>query len=187
MWETFRRVLVQHMGMFRPLTIVELGGADSDVYHRCLLDFDVAAYHAIDQNGAGLSRLKRRALSVTIHHQDILHASTAGLAADLVLSAGLVEHFTPSGTEAAIAHHFALAKPGGLVLLSFPRPTPIYWLTRWLATAIGMFSADLYERPLRRREVEPIIRRHGELLAYETVWSVGLTQSVVLARRHAVS
>lgn len=184
MWSVCRRLIVAQLGAAQALTVVELGGADSNVYQRFSDDFDVLAYHAVDQNGAGLSRLKRRALSVTVHHHDLLRVALP-VKADVVLSTGLVEHFLPLGTETAIAQHFAHCKPGGLVLLSFPRPTPMYWLTRWVATKIGMFSKDLYERPLRRREVAPIVERYGELLAYETVWSVGLTQSVVLCRKRA--
>lgn len=128
-------------------------------------------------------RFRRRGGRHTYGHDvDLLTDPLPRLQADIVFSAGLIEHFTPDDTARMIAAHAALVKPGGLILMSFPRPTVPYWVTRWLATWLGMFSVDLYERPLTRADIEPVIMQHGKVLAYETIWTTLLTQSLVAVR-----
>jgi hypothetical protein len=184
MWHEFKTVLQPHVPDHH-LTVVELGGADSDILHRFEKSFSVNQYHVVDNNEAGLKRFhKRYGNGVGVAHlKDLVEESPPDLQADLAISGGLIEHFEPTGTTSMIQRHFDCVRPGGLVLMSFPRSTVPYWLTRKLATRLGLFSADHYERPLDPGEIRPVLQKHGEVLAYTTIWSIGLTQSVTLTRK----
>lgn len=104
-------------------------------------------------------------------------------AADLVFSVGLVEHFEPKETNAAVQAHFDLLRRGGIAIVTFPTPTGLYRITRALITALGMWRFP-DERPLNSLEVISAIRERGELVWQKTLWPLMLTQHLVVARKH---
>jgi cyclopropane fatty-acyl-phospholipid synthase-like methyltransferase len=92
----------------------------------------------------------------------------------VVLSVGLIEHFTPGGTRTAIENHFRYCKPGGLVILSYPTPTPLYRVARSIAE---FFQAWRFpdERPLGRGEVHETAVRYGALVEDRILWPLVFT------------
>lgn len=165
------------------LSIVEIGGANSCFLDAILVRFPCRSYDIIDTNEYGLSLLSGRTGEgsvVRLHKANILGHSI-GVTADLVFSVGLVEHFKPRETRAAILAHFDLLRPGGTAIITFPVPTRLYRVTRTVIEALGMWRfAD--ERPLDPREVRSAIRERGEVVWEKTLWPLVLTQHVMVAK-----
>ena len=103
------------------------------------------------------------------------------LDADLVFSIGLIEHFLPQNTARAIQTHFACAKPGSLVIITFPTPTWLYVIARFLTEMAGAWKFP-DERPLHLKEVIDEVTKYGEILDISINWPVVFTQGIVVAR-----
>lgn len=180
-------LLVRLIGRFapdRPFTMAEWGGANSCFLDRMLTEFAPAAYHVLDNNRLGLDLLAERTADrpeVHIHQADVLAGVPEQVRADVVYSVGLIEHFDPPGTARAIAAHAKLARPGGIVLLSFPTPTWLYRLSRRIAERAGVWAFP-DERPLPAGEVLPELARHGRIVHTCVNWPICLTQRIVVAR-----
>ncbi len=180
-------LLVRLIRRFAPegsFSMAEWGGANSCFLDRMLTEFAPTAYHVLDNNRLGLDLLARRTADrpdVHIHQADVLADPPAGIQADVVYSVGLIEHFDPARTARAIEAHAKLAKPGGIVLLSFPTPTWLYRLSRRIAERAGVWAFP-DERPLPKREVLPALARHGRILHTCVNWPICLTQRIVIAR-----
>ena len=181
------RVLLRMMRQFAgagPLSIVEIGGANS-----CFLDSILAAipcrrYDVVDTNRYGLSLLERRAADsgvVHLHQQSVLSLALEP-SADLVYSVGLVEHFDPAETRRAVLAHFDAVRTGGIVLVTFPTPTRLYRAARKSIELAGMWKFP-DERPLRPAEVRQAIGERGEVLHEMTLWPLVLTQYLIVARK----
>ena len=98
---------------------------------------------------------------------------------DLVFSIGLIEHFDKSGTAKAIASHFQLCKPKGMVLITFPTPTLLYKLIRRMAEFARIWR--FYdERPLNFEEVITECSKFGIKKHNSILWAIGLTQGYVV-------
>lgn len=89
--------------------------------------------------------------------------------ADLVFSFGLIEHFFETDTRHAVASHFDLAKPGGLVFLSFPTQPLRYRLVRSVLEMVSLWPF-VGERPLTFVEVRSYASLFGMELASVPVW-----------------
>lgn len=184
---TERRVvdlLATHTAGNGALRICELGGANSCFLAAILNHLPVAAYHILDNNARGLDLLSDRRdadARVSWAAQDILRLDDAAPEFDVVFSIGLIEHFEPADCARAIAAHFALARQGGLVLISFPTPTRLYRATRALLEWGGLWRFP-DERPLGFAEVMASVAPRGTLLHRSINWPVILTQGFVVAR-----
>ena len=170
------------------ISIVEIGGANSCFVDRILADVPCGSYDVVDTNQYGLSLLAQRAgLSdvVRLHQQSVLalHLDTP---ADLVFSVGLIEHFDPGKTREAILAHFRALRPGGIAILTFPRPTLLYRITRGLIEMAGMWRF-FDERPLEPEEVIATVRESGDVMYQKTLWPLFLTQQLVVARKRTVT
>lgn len=179
--------LISHLRRWLPMPephILELGGANSCFVDALYAALAPAGYVAVDNNSLGLSLLEKRSATLpglrTIaddvldpHHQE---------QADLVFSVGLIEHFDPAGTARAIATHYRFAKPGALVLISFPTPTWLYRTTRAAAQACGLWRFH-DERPLGFAEVRAAMAQEGEILATDLIWPIMLTQGLLIGRK----
>jgi len=166
------------------LAIVEIGGANSCFLDRLVAEFAPRSYDVVDTNQYGLNLLARRApagSSLHLHRESVL-AMCLPATADIVFSVGLVEHFNPADTRAAILAHFDVIRTGGLVVITFPTPTPLYRATRSFIESIGQWKFH-DERPLRPPEVLQATRERGELLFRKTLWPLMLTQHLVVARK----
>lgn len=165
--------------------IVEWGGGNScfmEAVYRTLMP---VRYTVCDTNALGLQLIRQRASQfpgLNAEQSDVLTPSAHALQADIVFSVGLIEHFDPAGTARAIDSHFACAKPGGLVVISFPTPTLLYRATRWCAERLQMWAFP-DERPLQFAEVERSMAQWGKYLASDLIWPIVLTQGMLVFRK----
>ena len=166
--------------------IIELGGGNSafcDTFKDCLY---VQFYTVVDSNPRGtlLFWMKHPdSFNYPVVCADILTLDPASLEhADLVFSVGLVEHFPEEQTKIAIRRHFELAKPGGLVLITFPTPTFSYRLIRRVAEKLGIWRFP-DERPIQLEDAVRLCAEHGEVIAKRLNRAILLTQGIVLARK----
>ena len=166
------------------LSIVEIGGANSCFLDGILAEVRCARYDIVDTNRYGLELLEKRLGrndTVHLHRQSVLDMSLPSQA-DVVFSVGLVEHFDPPGTRAAVLAHFDALRPGGTLILTFPTPTVLYRVTRRLIEMAGMWKFH-DERPLQTAEVTEAIRERGEVVYRKTLWPLLLTQQLIVARK----
>jgi len=166
------------------LSIVEIGGANSCFLDGILSAVRCARYDIVDTNRYGLELLEKRLGGndkVHLHRESVLDMSL-GSQADIVFSVGLVEHFDPPGTRAAVLAHFDALRPGGTLILTFPTPTPLYRATRRLIEMLGMWKFH-DERPLGAAEVSEAIRERGDIVYRKTLWPLILTQHLIVARK----
>lgn len=166
------------------LVIAELGGANSCFFERVHAALRPREYHVVDLNQYGLDRMRERLGprdDVRYHRQDVLDLRLA-IEADAVFSVGLVEHFGPDGTRAAVRAHLRILRPGGVCLLSFPTPTLPYRATRRMAELLGMWAFP-DERPLGRREVAAALEPESAVVETSILWPIVLTQMFVVARK----
>jgi SAM-dependent methyltransferase len=166
------------------LNVVEIGGANSCFLDAIVRELRPAVYSVVDTNRKGLSLLEKRAAGlecVQLRQESVL-AMSLGPTADVAFSVGLVEHFDERQPRAAVLAHFDVVRTGGLVVISFPTPTPLYRATRKLIEAVGMWKFH-DERPLSRGEVLPVIAERGEILREKVLWPLMLTQSMVVAKK----
>lgn len=175
----------------RGKTIAELGGANSCFFDQIREKLKPSEYHIIDNNLAGLDKFHKRALksdpgsgAVFLHNQDVLnlHPDNLKKQVDVVFSVGLIEHFSVEDTRKAIESHFKLLKSEGILILSFPTPTPLYRLTRFMSEILGMWIFH-DERPLTREEVIHGMAGYGTVLHEKIVWPILLTQFMIVARK----
>ena len=166
------------------LSIVEIGGANSCFVDSILEKVPCESYDVVDTNEYGLSLLgKRENLSKVVHlHQQSVLDLELERPADLVFSVGLVEHFDPRRTREAVLAHFGVLRPGGVAIITFPRPTLLYRMTRGLIEALGMWRF-FDERPLEPEEVVAAVQEMGEVMFQKTLWPLFLTQQLVVARK----
>ena len=168
------------------ISIVEIGGANSCFVDSILEAVPCASYDVVDTNQYGLSLLaKRGGLSevVRLHRQSVLELAL-DRPADLVFSVGLVEHFDPQRTREAVLAHFHALRPGGIAIITFPRPTPLYRAARRLIEMVGMWKF-FDERPLQPEEVIAAIQETGEVMYQQLLWPLVLTQQLIVARKRA--
>ena len=179
--------LLRHLQRWLPTPrpcIVELGGANSCFISALYHQLNPAQYVAVDNNRYGLTLLSERCkdlTGLTVLEDDVQNPQQQATA-DLVFSVGLIEHFDEAGTARAIATHFRYARPGGLVLISFPTPTWLYRSVRSLAELTGSWRFP-DERPLTFAEVANTMQAHGELLAHDLNLAIMLTQVLLIGRK----
>lgn len=183
------RILTDLIGRFREGrldTIVELGGAGSCLLELINRKFAPRRYWVIDNNQTGLDLISRRFESdgsVSCCHQDVLDLRVE-MQADLVLSVGLIEHFSPADTRRAILAHFRLLRPGGIAIITFPTPTWLYRLSRRVCEFLGLWRFP-DERPVRREEVAAVIDQQADILYEKINWPILFTQMIIVARRRS--
>ncbi len=171
----------------RPLTVIEFGGGNSAFYPAFAAAFELGAYIAVDSSPAGLEALRRRAGAAAsggvlqLRQQDIL-GEPLPATGDIALSVGLIEHFSGTDLARAVASHVAPLRDGGLVILGFPTPTWLYRLVRGAAEQLGRWPFP-DETPLAGDAVAHLLGPRCRLLKQETLWSIGVTQAYVVARR----
>lgn len=176
---TALRLVAEAGSLSRAPSVIEIGGAASHFAPHFLHAWpQTTSYTALDINEAGLATVPP---GVTPLHCDIL-GDLPSLTASLVVSTGVIQAFDQVDVARAIGSHFALAEKGGLVLMTFPRDTWVYWIFRWIFTKLGLFPRDLYERPLTVREVATLVGDRGTVIGVKTVWSIGFTHTFLLLK-----
>lgn len=165
-------------------TIIELGGANSCSFQRLNDEFKPKKFIIVDNNQTGLDKFIERIDNkdnVIIQNDNILGLKEK-YDCDLAFSLGLIEHFSEQDTRKAIISHFNSVKPGGIVIITFPTPTLLYRMTRKAAEILRLWIFH-DERPLKYNEVEKTIKQHGEILHSKIIWSIFLTQYIVVAKK----
>jgi hypothetical protein len=177
------RLIKKHADFTQPVSIAELGGANSCFYDLIKIEIDPKIYYVIDNNELGLKRLQEKTDSkaVSIYNADVLNFKST-IKADIVFSIGLVEHFTVENTAKAIRSHFEIVKDEGLVIISFPTPTLLYRISRLLSELLGLWIFH-DERPLEMREVLDEVISNGTLLYKGIIWPIFFTQGIIIAKK----
>lgn len=167
-----------------PISIVEIGGANSCFVDAILARVRCRSYDVVDTNRHGLSLLEKRLGKtglIRLHEKSVFDL-WLDEQADLVFSAGLVEHFDPAGTRKAVLAHFDVLRPEGVAIITFPTPTFLYRGVRRLLETAGMWAFP-DERPLEPAEVMDAVAECASILEHRTIWPLLLTQHVVVARK----
>lgn len=168
-------------------TVTELGGANSCFVDRVCAELKPQVYTVVDRNQYGLSLLDgwrppAPATSRLIARHADVRDLEVGEPSDAVFSVGLVEHFEPAVTRAVLRTHFAMTKPGGIVVVSYPTPTVLYRMARRALEFFGLWTFP-DERPLRFAEVAPAVADLGDVIARRMLWPLLLTQEMVTFRK----
>lgn len=177
--------LLKSAGIHPNPDVLELGGGGSSFFPAFDRAFHPHDYKAVDNCIEGLRLfLKQNILNdnVSVLSCDLL-APPPVLQADVVLSFGLIEHFSPQDTPVVIQRHFRFAKPGAIVLITFPSPCFPYPLVRTTAELFRIWQFP-DERPLRLSEVASVCAQFGTVLKTGLNRSILLTQGYVLARKN---
>ena len=97
---------------------------------------------------------------------------------DLVMSIGLMEHFSGNNRKRGMEYHRLLAKKGGIVFLIVPnRRNLFYWLIRGIRTLTGTWTIDV-EIPFSSSELIKAARETGFADAY-VIGYTGLWRDLV--------
>ena len=165
--------------------IIELGGGNSSFCDMLIQRLHASHYTVVDSNprGVELFRQKHPEAETSAVCTDLFELDAASVPpADLVFSVGLVEHFPEEQTKHAIRRHFELAKPGGLVLITFPVPTFSYRMIRRTAEKLGIWRFP-DERPIPLKDAVALCGEHGEIIDACLNRAILLTQGIMLARK----
>ena len=82
----------------------------------------------------------------------------------------------------AVAAHFDFLKPGGIAVITFPTPTPLYRCARRVAEWSGAWVFH-DERPLRLEEVAATAEPHGWMVLNRILWPIIFTQYLTVWRK----
>ncbi len=167
------------------LSLIELGGANSAFLETIIDKIKPAEYLIIDNSQAGLDKTKNRISetdNIMLFNQDILNLNF-DRQVDLVFSVGVIEHFDRAGTQKAIQSHFDLLKPGGIALITFPTPTLLYRIVRFLAELTGLWIFH-DERPLLFEEVNETAKLYGTKQSFKIIWPIMLTQGIAVFQKN---
>lgn len=169
---------------FSPVkTICELGGANSCFFSVIRKSFPEALYTIIDNNEQGVNLFKKNHAEdqqIDTKLLDILASNNVPTMNDVVFSVGLIEHFSPADTTKVIHKHFLCSKPGGLVIITFPTPTWLYKILRFMSEKCHVWIFH-DERPLHIADVVAEIEPYARVITSFINWRTLLTQGVIIA------
>jgi len=169
-----------------PLVIAEIGGANSCFMDDIQREIKPAQYHIIDNNQLGLDLLSSRpdiGRTVYLHNQDVLSLSQdKELSADVAISVGLIEHFSADNLPRVIQAHFAILKPKGVTIITYPTPTFLYRIARSISELLNLWIFH-DETPLKVDDVLAIIKPMGKLRYSGINWPIVFTQGIVVVEK----
>lgn len=166
-------------------SMLELGGGDSCFYIFFSNINKNLEYNVIDSNEYGVELFNKK------HEKEGVKAFCHNIFEynndkqyDLVLSSGLIEHFSESGTADMIKKHFDFCKQDGYVLMTFPTPTFLYTSVRKTLELMGKW---IYhdERPLKLEEVYKECGKYGKIIDYKLMWLLGTTQYAIFIQKES--
>ncbi|MBU1194136.1 MAG: class I SAM-dependent methyltransferase [Proteobacteria bacterium] len=176
----------KHFGSTQGMSLTEIGGANSAFLELLLQELKPSEYAIIDSNATGLEKTRERIQpqdNVQLLQKDILTGAFDRQTSDLVLSVGLIEHFDQKGTQKAIQAHFEILKPGGYAVITFPTPTFLYRISRFISQKLGLWIFH-DERPLMITEVLETAQNYGRLLEYKIIWPIFFTQGLAVFKKN---
>jgi len=181
-WQLIR-FMKKYLPAGRPVTLAEMGGANSCFFEEVNRQIRPSAYHIFDNSklGLDLSRERISATNVVLHEQDVLEMRS-DLTVDLAFSVGLIEHFDPANTKKAVQAHLHIVNPGSIVLISYPTPTFLYRATRFLSELFHMWIFH-DERPIQLDELTACVAGAGTICEKKILWPLLLTQQMVVIRK----
>ena len=181
----------RHAPRREALSILEIGGGNSCFLAGLMEQFHFGEYLILDNSTEGMRRARERFAPVYGDRVRYREADVFEPAADLagrydvVLSVGLIEHFTDEEIVRLVRLHADFARPDGLVVIAVPTPTIFYRIVRTGAELLGIWQFP-DERPIRRRRLVELMSGAGlRITSQHTFWSQLLTQSLVTGRRDA--
>lgn len=169
--------------------IIEIGGGNSCFYDSISAAFFPNSYLVLDYNDLGCQLFNERvkkdgsgypvAVKWNALEPDL---SVIRKTPSLVMSFGLIEHFSPTDTAKIIKTHFDLLESGGIVLLTFPTPSFSYKIIRFFAE---LFHKWIFtdERPLKMAEVLGECKKHGDVLESVFNHKILLSQGIIVCRK----
>lgn len=181
------KILINLIRKYRPLNqslnIAELGGAGSCFFESIMIKIKPDSYSIIDNNKLGIKIFLESYSKYPIqaYERDVLKMDI-GRKFNLVLSIGLIEHFSREETRTAIRSHFNILEDGGLALIFFPTPTFLYKITRFSSESLGLWIFH-DERPIPMQEAREEIKKYGEIVFEKINWPIFLTQGIIAARK----
>lgn len=176
----------KHFGETKGMVLTEIGGANSAFLELLLRELKPSEYTIIDSNETGLEKTRERIRpedNVHLLKKDILNGEFDRQTSDLVLSVGLIEHFDQKGTQKAIQAHFEILKPGGFAVMTFPTPTVLYRISRFVAEKLGLWIFH-DERPLMIQEVLETAKNYSESLEFKIIWPIFFTQGIAVFKKN---
>lgn len=155
--------IVRCLGATRPKKILEIGGCPgrwSDFFFReygC--QCDIVDY---EENGCKATEENYRLLNIKgdVYCQDIFKHTLPLNSYDLVMSAGLVEHFTE--IEPIFTRHLDLAKNGGLLVIGVPN----IFDSKSYNRVLKMYGKEAIHRRVSREELAKAATQHGLEILY---------------------
>ena len=164
--------------------IAEFGGGGSCFAKRLCRAFACESYTVYDSNERSLALFADMELPCARQAclQNILDDIHEPHTADLVFSAGLIEHFVEEDTARAVARHFQLLRKGGLAAFLYPSDTGLYRAVRGLAETLHLWHFP-DERALPPDEVPRTASAYGTCLHRECIRSILLTQELLIFRK----
>ncbi|MEZ0390690.1 MAG: cyclopropane-fatty-acyl-phospholipid synthase family protein [Pseudobdellovibrionaceae bacterium] len=175
-------ILSQHLEPQSGPRIVEFGGGNT-ILMELFKKRNPRDFLNLDSNELGLRLFKKRNAEFSwarTCHSDLLQYRPEA-SADLVVSIGLIEHFSSEQLETVIQKHFLAVRPGGLVVITFPTPTWLYRITRGLSEALGAWKFP-DETPLPIAKVVELVKGKGQVLSTQILWPQILTQALIVVR-----
>lgn len=166
--------------------VIELGGGDSSFYLAFRNFLPQINFIAVDNSEVGVEVFNKKysdknTKAVLENAMDI----KGKYEANLVFSAGLIEHFTAEETAKIVKAHFDLvsnSNEDGYVLITFPTPTLLYVVLRKIAELSGIWK--FYdERPIKIKEALDECKKYGDVKSVKLNWIIGLTQYVLLVKK----
>lgn len=166
--------------------VMELGGGNSCFVEEFCSQKPVKRYDIVDSNELAVSLFESKMKEKHIAHRGYLFDLTEPIEEkdflgkyDFVYSVGLIEHFTTEQRKQVLGAHFALAKMGGAVFITFPTPTLKYRFWRRVMEILGVWQ--FYdETPLVLSDVKDVLEKYGTIVSSEINRKLFLTQMLVL-------
>lgn len=182
-----QNILLNLLKKYKPFDkyeIVELGGGNSCFFEAIMKNTKPDKYTIVDNNQLSINRFKEKyqnKYNIEAYPENVLDIGIKQKY-EVVLSVGLIEHFSSQDRQKVVENHFKLLKPGGIVIITFPTPTFLYKITRWCSEKMNLWIFH-DETPLKFKEVIPMIEKNGVILTRKINWLIFLTQGIIVAKK----
>jgi putative flippase GtrA/2-polyprenyl-3-methyl-5-hydroxy-6-metoxy-1,4-benzoquinol methylase len=183
------RAIERHRPVADRASLLEIGGGNSCFLEGLMDRFRFGEYWILDNSAEGMRRARERFAPrygdrVRYREADVFEpAGDLEGRFDIVLSVGLIEHFTDDEMARLVRLHAGFAKPDGLVIIAVPTPTLFYRIVRTGAELLGIWQFP-DERPIRRGRLVTLMSNAGlAITSQQTFWSQLLTQALVTGAR----
>lgn len=168
--------------------IQEMGGANSCFLKGIINKFPKCKYSILDNSEEGIRVSKKNFFgykNVFVNSIDLLKENKI-MESDVVISAGLIEHFNVENTALMIQKHFEYVKSEGLVIITYPTPTLIYRISRKFMEIFSIWQFH-DERPLRMKEVADNVSKYGYIIDHKINRYIPLSQGLICCKKFSLT